>query len=148
MLLSCLVLQVLLRASLAAARLHHGFLTTPHLVLGLVSAGSASLAQPTAGSSSSASLAAAAEAAVVRVIDGPAVGPDQLVVRGAAAAASMLGRSCGLDVVQWVPQLSTPAKAVLLAADELRQSQGGWGEGWSLCVDCGCGGGKEQRTRW
>lgn len=123
---ACPALQALLRASLAAARLHHGFLTTPHLVLGLVSAGSASLAQPAAdSSSSSASLAAAAEAAVVRVIDGPAVGPDQLVVRGAAAAASMLGRSCGLDVVQWVPQLSTPAKAVLMAADELRQSQGG-----------------------
>jgi hypothetical protein len=120
--------QALLRASLAAARLHHGFLTTPHLLLGIISAGSASLAAAPAAagsSSSSNSLAAAAEAAVVALIDGPGAGQgDRAVVAGAGAAASMLGQSCGLDVVQWVPQLSGPAKTLLLQAEDFRKHQG------------------------
>lgn len=125
--LSQLSFKALLRASLAAARLHHGYVTTPHLLLGLVSAGSTSLAAPATVDSSSDRLAAAAEAAVVALIDGPGSmgrGGTQAVVAGAGAAASLLGRSCGLDVVQWVPALSGPAREVLLAAEGLRQAQG------------------------
>jgi hypothetical protein len=126
--LSQLAFKALLRASLAAARLHHGYVTTPHLLLGLVSAGSASLAAAApADSSSSDRLAAAAEAAVVALIDGPGSmgrGGTQAVVAGTGAAASLLGRSCGLDVVQWVPALSGPAREVLLAAEGLRRAQG------------------------
>jgi hypothetical protein len=128
--------QALLRASLAAARLHHGFLTTPHLLLGLISAGAPSLTQQAAAaganSSSSSSegdsLAAAAEAAVVALIDGPGAGVGARgVVSRAGAAASLLGRSCGLDVVQWVHQLSGPALQVLRDAETLRIEQGGCG---------------------
>lgn len=127
--LSQLSFKALLRASLAAARLHHGYVTTPHLLLGLVSAGSSSLAAAPAAvdGSSSDRLAAAAEAAVVALIDGPGSmgrGGTQAVVANAGAAASLLGRSCGLDVVQWVPALSGPAREVLLAAEGLRRAQG------------------------
>lgn len=144
--------QALLRASLAAARLHHGFLTTPHLLAGIIAAAggsnNSSLAMAAAvgdnSSSDADSLAAAAEAAVVQLIDGPrsvssaaaasAGGSSDSAAAAATASAAaavvsdvLLGRACGglADVVSWVPKLSDPARSVLLAAEGLRKSQGG-----------------------
>lgn len=100
--------QALLRGSLAAARLDHGYTTTPHLVLGLVAAGAPALATVDY---------AAAEGAVTVLVDGGAPGPQRRVgVRAAAAEA-------GLGLVSWC-ELSGRAAGVLAAAEELRCARG------------------------
>jgi hypothetical protein len=127
-----LLLQVLLRASLAAARLHHGYITTLHILLGLVSAAAAAAAADSSSSSSSSEhpLAAAAdkyveaEAAVAALIDGPSCSSTYAVRSAVGAAHTLLGQSRGLAVINWCGQLSTPAVKVLQAADQMR-------------VDCG-----------
>jgi hypothetical protein len=62
---------------------------------------------------------------VVALIDGPGAGAGSGgLVSGAGAAASLLGRSCGLDVVQWVHQLSGPVRQLLQGAEALRAEHG------------------------
>jgi hypothetical protein len=124
-----LPLQALLRASLAAARLNHRYLTTPHLLLGLLSATTTTSSSSSEASSSvgpaclapAAGRYAEAEAAVRAMIDGPYGTAASAAV---GAAASLMTQSRGLDAVAWCGELSGRAQAVLLAAEQLRQQSG------------------------
>ena len=75
---------------------------------------------------------------MVRLIDGPQAAAATAAAGTAAAAASLLGRSCGLDVVQWVPQLSVPARKALLQAEQLRRATGMGMDVSSACMVNGC----------
>uniref|UniRef100_A0A383V2Y3 Clp R domain-containing protein n=1 Tax=Tetradesmus obliquus TaxID=3088 RepID=A0A383V2Y3_TETOB len=128
--LSQLAFKALLRASLAAARLNHRYLTTPHILLGLLSASSSissSSSSDATAQCGAACLAPAAgcyadaEAAVRAMIDGP---NSTAVSAAVGAAASMMTQSRGLDAVAWCGELSARAQAVLLAAEQLRQQSG------------------------
>lgn len=130
--LSANVFKALLRASLQAARLRHSAVTTPHVLLGLLSVASDSGASgrsrdgtlvtppPLAQVASS---YAAAEAAVATMVDGPATAhaADDLV----AGSMGRAGRE-QLDAAAWAwtKELSVPARDALLAADALRADRG------------------------
>jgi hypothetical protein len=124
---ACICVQALLRASLAAARLNHRYLTTPHILLGLLSATTSSSSSDASSLTGPACLAPAAgryaeaEAAVRAMIDGP---NGTAVSAAVGAAASLMTQSRGLDAVAWCGELSGRAQAVLLAAEQLRQQAG------------------------
>lgn len=115
----CLLLnsQALLRASLAAARLNHAYITTPHILLGLLSTAANTSNNPL---NAAADNYAAAEAAVTTMIDGP----KYQVPPAVGAATSLLGQSRGLDVVAWCRDMSDTAWGVLDAAEQLREKYG------------------------
>ena len=121
----------MLRASLAAARMSHTHITTPHLLLGLLS--TAAAASP--GSSPSAAAAAkqyaAAEAAVRAVIEGlgipaPAAGAAPAVggSRKQFAPQQAVTNDVTNDVVSWCGEVSNRVRDMIRAAEQHRQEQG------------------------
>jgi hypothetical protein len=150
-------LQALLRASLAAARLNHRYLTTPHLLLGLLSATTSSSSSSSSSSSEASSSCGAAclapaagryaeaEAAVRAMIDGPHSTAASAAV---GAAASLMTQSRGLDAVAWCGELSGRAQAVLLAAEQLRQQSGEAAAQSIMCVHAALLAGRQVGSPW
>lgn len=106
--------KALLRASLVAARLGHGFITTAHMLLGLVAE-----EQGVAGSALRAAgvVYQHAEAEVVALFGGHAPSSSSRLCPALPSAASV-------DVLVWCSDVTGRARGVLRMADECAQRDG------------------------